>query len=238
MRSLSLLSALSILTFAVACSGEAAPTSTPTSTSEPTSTSGAGLSEGPYALEPDGDFSNEDSGMALTVTIPAPGWTFNHTWALLEKGADDDETELIAFWAFPGEEFWVPADACRMTSTRPDTLVTTVDELAAALAARTPPDVSEPIDVTVGGYEGKFITLHVPEDLVADMCEQGDFVYYGTSPDNFWRNSQGPGQMEELWILDVDGTVVIINAVYPPDAPAELVEEMRGIVESTTFEAP
>jgi hypothetical protein len=213
-------------------------TATPQPSAEPTSTPQAGLPQGPFSFEPDGDFSEEDSGMALTVTIPSSGWFFDRTWNLLGKGAGEIDSPYIAFWAFPGQEFYVPGDACRMRSTRPDTPATTPDELSAALAARTPPDVSEPVDVTVGGYEGKFITLHVPEDLVADECEEGDFVYYITSPDDFWRNSQEPGQIEEFWILDVDGTIVILNALYRSDTPAELVEETRGIVESTTFEAP
>ena len=45
------------------------------------------------------------------------------------------------------------------------------------------------------------------------------------------------GQVDELWILDVDGAVVIIDAMYRSDTPAELVEEMRAIAESATFVA-
>ena len=39
-------------------------------------------------------------------------------------------------------------------------------------------------------------------------------------------------------ILDVDGTIVTIQAMWRPDTPEELVGEMVGIVESTTFETP
>ena len=216
------------------------PTTTPTATAEPTNTPDAGLPEGPYVLDPDGDFSSEDSGMALSVTIPAPGWTFAEEWALLEKGTEVDNVPeaAILFWAFPGEELYVPADACQGTSTRPETPSATPEEIAAALAAQTPRDGSEPVDVTLSGYEGKFTALSVPGDAELGECEEGEFVQYVTSKGDFVRNAQGPGQIEELWILDVDGTIVIIFATYRPDTPAALVEEMRGMVDSTTFDTP
>ena len=59
-------------------------------------------------------------------------------------------------------------------STMPDTPATTVDEFVAALAAQASRDASAPVDVTVGGYAGKTITLHVPDDAAFDDCDEGD----------------------------------------------------------------
>jgi hypothetical protein len=50
------------------------------------------------------------------------------------------------------------------------------------------------------------------------------------------RNAQGAGQIDELWILDVDGSIVILDATYGPAAPVDLVEELRTLAESATFE--
>jgi hypothetical protein len=44
------------------------------------------------------------------------------------------------------------------------------------------------------------------------------------------------GQIDEVWILDVGGHVVIIDWSYYPATPPSVVDELRAIVESTTFE--
>ena len=61
---------------------------------------------------------------------------------------------------------------------------------------------------------------------------------FGTEADDLARYHQGPGQIDELWIIDVDGAVVILDAMYRPDTSAELIAEMRSIAESATFELP
>jgi hypothetical protein len=69
-------------------------------------------------------------------------------------------------------------------------------------------------------------------------CEDGKFASYGTPEDPLSRYHQGPGQIDELWILDVGGATVIIDAMYRADTPADVVEEMRTIARSATFEKP
>ena len=121
------------------------------------------------------------------------------------------------------------------------------------MAGQTASEASAPVDVTVGGYTGKRVTLHVPmsyevlgptrEEKFGD-CDQGYFIYYGTGPKgelppevrNAGRSAQGAGQIDELWILDVNGSIVILDAGYSPATPAELVEEIRTLAESATFE--
>lgn len=203
----------------------------PDPTSARTSTPDAGLPLGPL--------TKEDNGVTFTITIPASGWRDEDI--VLFKGvevANLPEAGLL-FWAWPADtEFYVYRDPCRSTSTRPDTPVTAVDDFAAALAAQASRDASEPMEVMVGGYAGKSIVLHAPLDADFFECEEHEFVSYGTEQDPLTRYHQGPGQIDELWILDVDGSIVILNAMYRPDTSADLVEEMRAIIESTTFDTP
>lgn len=220
------------------------PTATPEpSVAEPTNSADAFVPEGPgpFSFEADGSFSANDSGMTLTVIIPDSGWTFDDAWNLVGPG-DATFAPFVAFWAFPDEEFYVPADPCRAASTMPETPAATVDEIAAALAAQASRDASEPVDVMIGGYTGKSLTLHAPTGVEESECETGEVITYSTNPDldpdGFWRNTQRPDEVSDLWILDVDGTTVIIDAVSSPDDPAELIKEVRGVVESTTFELP
>jgi hypothetical protein len=247
MRILNVLSALSILVFAAACTPAAAPTASPTrapsptapwptATPRPTSTPQAGLPEGPFVVTQPAD------GMTgVTVTIPASGWEHLAEFDAIQKGVErlNLPEAAILFWPFPaGTEFYVYGDPCRATSTRPDTPVTSVDDIAAGLAAQASRDASEPADVTVAGHAGKSISLRVPDDAAFAECEEGQFASYGTEDDPLARTHQGPGQIDDLWVLDVDGAVVIVDAMYRPDTPPALVEEMRAIVDSIRFETP
>lgn len=216
------------------------PSATPesTATPRPTSMPEAGVPEGPFVVD---DPAAPEGAPLITVTIPASGWTFDPRFSVLEKGEEvaNLPEAAILLWGFPpGTAFYVYGDPCRATSTTPDTPVTSIDAIAAGLAAQASRDASEPVDVTVGGHAGKSITLHVPDDASPDECEGGEFASYGTEEDAFARTHQGPGQIDELWIVDVDGAFVIIDAMYRPDTPAELVEEMRAIAESATFPSP
>jgi hypothetical protein len=81
------------------------------------------------------------------------------------------------------------------------------------------------------------ITLHVPDDAVFTDCEGGEFASYTVDPTGaLYRFQQGPGQIDDLFIVDVDGAIVIINTMYRPDTATEQVMEMRTIAESATFE--
>jgi hypothetical protein len=77
------------------------------------------------------------------------------------------------------------------------------------------------------------------EEEFAD-CDQSTFASWGLEADESIpdRYHQGPGQVDELWILDVDGSIVIIDAMYGPATPPDLVEELRALAESATFAAP
>ena len=182
----------------------------------------------------------DEFGPGITVAVPT-GWSFDAGVAHLSKG---DEVEnvpeaTILLWSHPaGTEFYVPGDACRSESTRPDTPATTPDEISAALAAQASRDASEPVDATIGGYSGKSLTLHVPDAAVFGDCEGETYLTYATGDDPGARPQQGSGQIDEISVLDVDGATVIISAQYRPDTRPELVDEMRSIAQSATFELP
>lgn len=180
--------------------------------------------------------------VGISVTIPAPGWSGDVGSGILCKndGCSDppDGAGMIVFQG----PLYVYGDPCQWESTTPDTPATTVDEIVAALAAQASRDASDPMDVTVGGYAGKLITLHVPDDAVYagrfSECDQGYFGSWAVPGDSPARYHQGPGQIDELWILDVNGVPVIIDTSYYAGTPAADVEELRATVESATFQSP
>ncbi len=207
------------------------------SSAAPSSAAVGGLPEGPFAVQ-----EAVDGMPPITVTIPASGWTFDPEFDVLGKGVEvaDLPEAAILLWAYPaGTGFDVYGDPCQWKSTVPDAPATTVGDFATALAAQPSRDGSNPVDVTVGGYAGKSLTLHVPGDAVFEDCDDGNFTSYGVATDGGTEPSrwqQGPGQIDELWILDVNGATVVLDATYRVDTPAELIEELRAIAESATFE--
>jgi hypothetical protein len=129
----------------------------------------------------------------------------------------------------------VYGDPCQWSTTIPETPATTVDELVEALAAQASRDASAPVDITLDGYAGKSITLHVPDDADFTQCDDELFSSWGTRDEDPSRYHQGPGQIDKLWIVDVDGVLVVIDAGYYAGTPQEVVDEMDAIVETATF---
>ncbi len=122
----------------------------------------------------------------------------------------------------------------------PDTPATTVDEIVAALGSQALRDASEPVDITAAGYAGKAITLHVPDDAVFSECDDDTFGTLAdpTDPDFPERPSryhQGPGQIDEFWVVDVNGVPVAFDLIYWPDTPQDVIDDMHAMVESATF---
>ena len=213
------------------------------SVAEPTSSADGILPEGPILV-----FDPPTEGApSITMTISTSGWTYLADIGALEKGesvANVPEAVVLPESLPAGAGLYVYGDPCQWVSTMPDSPATTVDEIVADLAAQASRNASEPVDVTVGGYAGKMITLHVPDDAVFSECEAGEqgpeFGTYQLEAvqDRPSRYHQGPGQIDDFWIVDVEGSIVIIDAMYRPDTPLETIDEMRALAESATFELP
>jgi hypothetical protein len=232
--------------------GDASPTAEPTPEAtlapSPSSSVLTGIPGGPFVLTP------TDYPVQITIDIASSGWEALpevNAVAKDDDGLDPPESVGVALlgWAFPaGAGLYVYGDPCQWSTTTPATPATTPDEVAAALEAQASSDGTAPVDVTVGGYAGKAVTVHVPmtfdvpnatRDERFAVCDDSMFGFYGVEGEpGPVRNAQGAGQVDELWILDVDGAIVVIDATYAPAASADLVEELRTLAESATFEVP
>jgi hypothetical protein len=210
----------------------------PTGAATPEPTPQGLLPEGPHLLT-DGEALDGIPTLPMTVTIPAPGWYGEPGDGILIKNdnsAAPDGAGMIVFFG----DLYVYGDPCAWATTRPDAPATTVDELVAALTAQASRDATAPIDVTVDGYAGKSITLHVPEDADFNECDSGTFGSWGVpgSDESPFRYHQDPGQIDKLWIVDVDGTVVVIDTAHYEGTPQSVVDELEAIVESSQLSGP
>jgi hypothetical protein len=177
------------------------PGSQPTATPIPTLPSGA-LEPGTYVLSThDPDF---DASHRITVSVP-DGYEGFDGFAVQRLGRTGQMA--VSAWMI-GEVY---ADPCRWGSTRLDPPpVSSVDAVLAALASQRGVRASAPTDVTVDGFAGKYMERTVSAGTNLADCDEGQF--------RPWLSTGGgerflePGQRDLLWIVDVDGVPLVIDA--------------------------
>jgi hypothetical protein len=105
----------------------------------------------------------------------------------------------------------------------------TVGDLATALEAQELRNATAPTGVELDGHVGRFLEWSVPSDMVVhgDANFQGCDVFPGNGHRDFvsWfahgstqndRYQQVAGQVDKLWILNVDGQRLVVDATYSP----------------------
>ena len=199
----------------------------------------APLEPGTHFIDPDGDPSTP---LRVVYEVPAEGWSM---WIGAVKFADDGHVGVSISTVTN-----LVRDGCRDHSWADPPVGPSVDDLAAALADLAPFRVtSPPKDVIIYGYSGKHLELTVPDLPVVGQgddrrfagCEEGTlkswvgFVDRAEEGDAFYGYSE-PGHTEDFWILDIEGTRLMIEANWSPDSPRKDVAEMRAILDSIRIE--
>lgn len=179
-----------------------------------------------------------DGAIGITVTVPPSGWSGEpDAWAMEWGPGGFDQPEGAGIIAFTvDKKFYVYGDPCNWRSTRPGVPATTVDELVAALANQASRNPSAPEKITVGGYSGRTITLHVPDDARFGDCDEGHFSTLGVAGEDPALYAQGPGEIDEIWIVDVNGRIALLEGGYYAGTPQHAVDEVHAIVRSATFD--
>jgi hypothetical protein len=130
------------------------------------------------------------------------------------------------------------ADACHPSNGLYPGPVATVDGVVAALREQQGGwvDVTTPADISIDGYAGKAFQRTAPADMSACSTRFGrtrtstgqvtfpDFRSW-PQPDGLEGRAGGslpyePGQIETLWVLDLDGTIIVISTELWPGPSA------------------
>jgi hypothetical protein len=196
----------------------------------------APLEPGKYFIDPDADPSTP---LRVVYEVPVEGWS---QWIGAAKFADDGHVGVSITTVTN-----LTRDACRDHSPADPPVGPSVDDLATALADLAPFRVtSPPKGLTIFGYRAKHLELTVPDLPVVGEGDHREFAECVEGNLRSWIapwigggffGYNAPGHTEEFWILDVDGTRLVIEANWSPSSPREDVAEMRAILDSIQIEA-
>jgi hypothetical protein len=144
------------------------------------------------------------SGVDVTFAVPA-GWNYNGWYVANANWSLGVFFDIVAN---------IYTDSCPSVLVDPP-VGPTVDDLASAWANLPGFHATAASDITVDGFHGKQIEFTVP-DYNETLCSYGDLkLLEAVGGGAYW--AQGPNQHHQLWILDVNGTRLVIAATSFPD---------------------
>jgi hypothetical protein len=224
------------LVFAACTSGETAPSSTPPTTiaAAPTTqapaTSVATTTPASSSLTELVPWGGPGPRAHLTVMLP-DDWESRDGFVI--KG--DDDAEPPTFMRLGSSVVAnIYSEPCQDRLLDPP-LGSTVDDLADAFADAWGTNATTPTEVTLDGFAGKQMVLTVPADVdFADCVAERYMAWRDSGGGDRWY--QGPGQIQESWIVDVDGERLLIEASYFPGLSPENRAELQQVIDSIQIE--
>ena len=197
------------------------------------------IEPGTYFVDPDLDPSTP---LRVVYEVPAPGWSM---WTGGAKFSDAGHVGVSITNVVN-----LVTDGCRDHMWADPPIGPSVDDLATALAALAPFQVtSPPTDVTAFGYSGKHMEWTVPDLPVEGAggnqrftgCRGGKLKSWvapfdTAEPGDAFYGYTGPGYREEFWILDVERSRLMIAAEQSLGSPPEHVAQLRTLLSSIRIE--
>lgn len=191
----------------------------------------------PGPLEP-GDYwidHDRDPATSLRVefSIGDPGWE-PIIGAFKEAGEDSYVSVLFAAVTK------IASAACHDTEWLP--AGRTAEEIATGLAGIEEFSTRDALtEVTAFGYDGYHLVLEIPNVEYEpgrgfigcdDPNNPGGSSFDGWEGPTFSRYYQRPGQIIEYWVLDIEGTPLLIESSQFHDSPESDIAELRAVLDS------
>jgi hypothetical protein len=170
---------------------------------------------------------------SVILTVP-DGWSARS--ALRGAGLERTDEGRLAELSFGSVDNLV-ADPCASGEVGPllePPIGAAVDDLAAGLRALPGLEFSEPVAVTLAGWEGVRMQQTHPA-----TCETGGFTPLWVTPPEGgerWTVASRAGWHSTYWILDIGGLRFAVVAAYERDAPRRVRDELEQIVQSIVIE--
>jgi hypothetical protein len=195
----------------------------PTASPLPTVEEGP-LEPGRYVIQTlDPDFN---ASHRITIDVP-DGYSGVEGVAVLK---DSLQETGVGVWRVG----YVFAHACEWRGAQ--SVALSADDVVTALAGQEALRPSTPTDVTVDGFAGTYMELTLPAGMDLGRCDSARFALWASGSGG-QRYLNNPGQTELLWILDVNGAQVVIDAPLDADASAHDRAEVLQMVESIRIDS-
>jgi hypothetical protein len=224
--------------------GSGGPPASPTPTVAPTAGATASPSPepSPVAFPPRGELAIGRqamtlAGVRLSMDFPSAGWISNGTWGIDKGDFLAPASDSAGFFMWPdGAADNVYSDPCAQTELNPPAGASAAERAAAVAAIPGLELVSPPSAVTVGGQPAQHVVMRVPETI---GCTPNRFFLWYDADDpaaGNARHASAPGETLYEWIIEVNGTIVWIDAETPAGSGPEAAREVQQIVDSIQFE--
>jgi hypothetical protein len=190
------------------------------------------LSPGRYRWRP---FADEPT-LSVVAEIP-DGWRSVGSLGMTAVGGTDGPDGMgIAFQRtdalFSDACHWDPKGTGTFPQPGDVTVGPTVDDLVAALRSNTSYTSSTARPVTIDGFKGQVLDLQLPAQVATCDQEQGSGHYIVFAGKDGGLYAQGSTNRWRTYILDVEGTRLIIVVLDYAGTPQAEVDAARAIVES------
>jgi hypothetical protein len=97
------------------------------------------------------------------------------------------------------------------------------------------PVASKPTPATIAGHPAWYVEVLIPSDFDLSQCDGGQLVLWKT-PDGSVRTGLGPDEHDRLWVVDVKGERVVIDASAPlTPSPADEAE-IQAVIDSIVIQ--
>jgi hypothetical protein len=167
-------------------------------------------------------------GPTWDVSVSAPAaWSAGGDWVVRgPKGNDLPDGSGVRFYTVsnlfktPGSH----ADGLLYPQPGPS-----ANDLVQAIAQRPAWDATTPSDTSIGGYPAKHIQLTIPQDAQFDALNGDAFFLFKDDGDGeVW--GWAPGQIFDVYAVDVNGQRLVIDAFHYPGTPANDVAAQQAVI--------
>ncbi len=167
----------------------------------------------------------------LSFALPAAGWEAHDGVSMNKSSSGPQDAEAMIFWtSFPETDIAAPC-----TDALGSDVGGSAMRLAAAMTVAPGIEVVRgPSNVIVGEYPAKHAVLRVAFPRHPG-CRPGFFFSWPTVEQGAFWSETFYGDTIEVWIVDVRGSLIVIEAATTPQADADLAREIRQVVASTRF---
>jgi hypothetical protein len=110
-----------------------------------------------------------------------------------------------------------------------------VDDLVRALNGQRLTTTTKPKPVRIAGYGGVYLELTAPAQLDLAACTDHSIDYWESAPNGTRYINTSGASVDRLWILDVAGERVVLDAGVAPGVGKKKIRELSDIVESAHF---